>query len=71
MKQQDEIEIGKLLGKFKFSENEKVFKVKQKKILAGKNLTDFAKFMLFYIPEVTFPSKLCTSFSYCLFSAFN
>ena len=47
MKQQDEIEIGKLLGKFKFSENEKVFKVKQKKILAGKNLTGLQNLCFF------------------------
>ena len=71
MKQRDEIKIGKFLAKFKCSENEKVFKAKQEKILAGKNLTDFAKLMLFYIRQFTFPSKLCTSFFYCLFSTFN
>ena len=62
MKQRDKIKIGKLLAKFKCSENEKVFKAKQEKILAEKNLTDFGKFMLFYIRQITFPSKSCTSF---------
>ena len=62
MKQRDKIKIGKLLAKFKCSENENVFKAKQEKILAEKNLTDFGKFMLFYIRQITFPSKSCTSF---------
>ena len=62
MKQGDEIKIGHLLAKFKCSENEKVFKVKEEKILAGKNLMDFAKFTLFYICETMLPSKSCTSF---------
>ena len=62
MKQQDEIKIGNLLAKFKCSENEKVFKSKQEKIFVGKNLTDFGKYILFYIHQITFPSKLCTSF---------
>ena len=55
MKQRDKIKIGKLLAKFKCSENEKVFKAKQEKIFVGKNLTDFGKYMLFYIHQITFP----------------
>ena len=62
MKQRDEIKIGKFLAKFKCSENEKVFKAKQEKILAEKNFTDFVKFVLFYIREIKFPLRSCTSF---------
>ena len=62
MKERDKIKVGKLFAKFKYSENEKVFKAKQEKILVGKKSTDFGKFMLFYIRQITFPSKLCTSF---------
>ena len=36
MKQRDEIKIGKLLAKFKCSENEKVFKASRKIYLSGK-----------------------------------
>ena len=57
MRQWDEIKIGKLLAKFKFTENEKAFEADQEKILAGKNLTDFAKCMLFYIRQIS-PVKL-------------
>ena len=55
MKQRYEIKIRNLLAKFKCSENEKVFKAKQEKIFVGKNLTDFGKYMLFYIHQITFP----------------
>ena len=57
MRQWDEIKIGKLLAKFKFTESEKAFEANQEKILAGKNLTDFAKCMLFYIRQIS-PVKL-------------
>ena len=67
MKQPDKTKIGNLSVKFKFSENEKLFKAKQEKVLAGEYLTDFAKFMLFYNREVMFPSNLFTSFFWCLF----
>ena len=62
MRQHHDIKIAKLLAKFKCSENEKIFKAKQEKMLAGKNLTDFGKFMFFYIRQIAFPSKVCTSF---------
>ena len=37
------------------------------KYIVGKNLTDFTKFMLFYIREIKFPSRLGTSFFQGLF----
>ena len=51
MKQRNEIKIAKLLAKFKWCENEKVFKAKQEKNIGGKKFNRFCKIYAFFHPS--------------------